>query len=257
MQPTRELTADLRRSSPRSARAKNQAVSIDTQLRGRVTAGISRHAPKEEQVRNSGIRHCLRRMVAIEVLLIFFLGLVACTTTYPGYPRQALISFEPPFEREDLETHVGPASPGEVAGLFGQEFASLPRLGVVLVLVKNKRRAEPIVVSRQTVRLTLPDGRVLKALGPSEIMSWFKEVYGSMLEKSPKNVIFGRYSNAEYETYEKGVLTISEGEARGAAMVFRFPEKVAPGRFTVEYVLDLGKDGQVPVKQTVDLNMRP
>ena len=173
-----------------------------------------------------------------------------------GYPEQSDIFTDPPFRRPDLETFARPASPEQVMNAYGPEFASLPRLGVVLVLVGNRRSA-PFTVSRQSVRLTLPDGRVLKPLEPSEMAAWLQEVRGLELGKPAREVIFGRHSASSNREYEKGILTVPGGRDQGDIMNFRFPEGSRSGEFLVDYVLDLGADGQVPVKQKVQMNIKP
>jgi hypothetical protein len=184
-------------------------------------------------------------------LFCLFLG---CATAMIGYPEQDRISFVSTFERPDLESRVDPASAEEVTGMFGREFASLPRLGVALILVNNKGRENPIVVSVQTVHLILPDGRVLKPLEVSEMIGWFDEVYGSTLGKASIEAILGRWS----EDARKGILRISKGKNAGIAVVFHFPLGAASGTFPVEYVLDLGGGDQMPVKgQNIHLNVRP
>lgn len=203
----------------------------------------------------------MRRMRDVRNYLwgvISVISLTACVemrvsaSQTPGYPPQERFSFDPPFERGDLKTMISPASPEQVTRTFGTEFASLPRLGVLLVLVNNKGRPNPIAVSRQSIRLILPDGRVLKPLEPSELIAWFEEAYGSAARG--RGAMLGE--EARMNT-EKGVLRVLIGDPQGAITVFRFPQGVLSGTFPVEYVLDLGAGEQVAVKQRPHLNLRP
>lgn len=179
------------------------------------------------------------------------LSLLGCQAMHSGYPEQARFLTEPPFERSDIRSSIDPALPDEVTRMFGPKFASLSRLGVILILVENKSRENPILVSRSSVRLTLPDGQVLKPLEPSEMTAWLREIQGStedIFENLPK----------EYKMeYEKGLTRVFKGEPQGIVVVFRFPQGTPSGEFSVEYVLDLGTEGQIPVKQKVPLNLRP
>ena len=194
-------------------------------------------------------------------------ALVGCATgpmdatrqdsAYPAYPQQANLITERPFERPDLETHTFPASPTQVRAAFGPEFASLPRLGVVLVLVTNRGRQTPITVSRNAVRLTLPDGQVLKALEPPEMVAWLQEAYGGALEKDARAAIFGHYTAQQLSDNERGVFSAAKGRGMGDMYAFRFPKGIPSGQFAVQYVLDLGSDGQIAVTQKGPLNLRP
>ena len=203
----------------------------------------------------------MRRIGCALSLLLGVIGVIALTACQempmlgsrpPGYPQQERFSVDPPFERRDLFTRISPAYPDQVAKAFGGEFASLPRLGVLLVLVDNKERAYPIAVSRESVRLTLPDGRVLRPLEPSELIAWFEEAYGPTARVRGATLGEERWMNTN-----RGILRISLGSPKGMFTVFRFPRGVPSGTFSVEYALDLGAGEQVVVKQRPHLNLRP
>ncbi len=173
------------------------------------------------------------------------------------YPDQARVFTDPPFDRPDLRATVRPANPDEVKDAWGLDFASLPQLGAVLILAVNKTRETPITVSRQSVRLTLPDAQVLKPLEPSEMVEWLGETYGAASGKTARDAVFGHQADESRLEYEKGVLAVSRGKPRGTVLSFRFPAGITSGEFPVTYTLDLGADGQLPVRQTVSLNLQP
>jgi len=173
------------------------------------------------------------------------------------YPEQESVFTERGFERPDLRTFVRPANPDQVADAWGPEFASLSGLGAILVLVINKEREPSITVSRRSIRLRLADGRVLSPLEPPEMIKWFDEVYGSATTRKASEVIFGHQSDDKRLSYEKGILSIPKGSARGTVLAFRFPQGVPSGDISVAYVLELGSDEQIPIEQTVRLNVRP
>lgn len=187
---------------------------------------------------------------ALPLFLAKALSLFGCQQ-YPGYPEQAHFLTQPPLERPDLHSNIAPAVAEEVNRVFGPRFASLPRLGVVLILVTNKNREHPILVFRDSVRLILPDGQALKPLEPSEITAWLRETYG------PTDPGFAQLPQEFKTEYEQGITKVFKAEAIAIALVFRFPQGVPSGEFPVEYVLDLGMEEQIPVKQMVPLNLRP
>ena len=194
---------------------------------------------------------------AVSAALCGCAGIQSPFTSYPPYPEQAKVFTEPPFVRPGVETFVRPASPANVTTAYGPEFASLSGLGAVLVLVANTGRDTPVRVERRTVRLTLPDGSVLRPLEPSEMEAWLQQMHGPSLRTSAKAAISGRHSQAVIELEAKGLLSAPRGKGEGIIVSFRFPQGARSGTFVVDYLLNLGSGEPVAVTQRVALNLRP
>lgn len=206
-----------------------------------------------------GIMKCIRDVLIPFLAVIGVFSLPGCQDVpmwarqNSGYPQQEVIILGGPVERLDLSTQAAPASSEEVTSGMGTKFSSLPRLGVLLVMVTNKGREKPIATSRQSVRLTLPDGRILRPLEPSEMIAWYEEFYGST---SKDSAFLDVISKAALNT-EKEFMKVSRGQSKGTVCIFRFPQGVPSGSFSVEYVLDLGGEEQLLVKQQPRLHLRP
>lgn len=138
--------------------------------------------------------------------------------------------------RPDLEAHLGSATAREVAASLGSKMVSAKGLVLILALVTNKNRSEPLRVSPSSVHLKLPSGEILNALTPEEVAAWARDVG---VTKIPQPDLL------------KG-LEVKKGEAIVAlAAAFRLPNGVEVKRVQAEMTLDLGKEETLQVKSTL------
>jgi len=164
-----------------------------------------------------------------------------------GYPEQVhILMAKEDFEQSGVNSHLGLASPAEVSKWFGDDFASLPGLGVVLVLITNVGHHDPVILDRHSATLVLPDGSRIRPLDPSQMTAWLQDVKGFAKQAPTEN----------WPDYESGITKVAKGERSGSVLVFRFPKGTPSGVFQVEYVLDLGAEGTAHVKQHIPLNLR-
>ena len=192
------------------------------------------------------------RIAFLSLVVLVSSLLLACQTTVPGYPQQAgFLPADEDFAASGIESHLGNASPEEVSHWFGDDFASLPALGVVLVLMTNSGHEDPVLMDRHLVSLNLSDGSQIKPLFTSDMTAWLREIAGLTAEDP-----FKKWPAASREEYEKGMTKIEKGQRKGDILVFRLPRGTSSGSFLVEYTLDLGSDGQKTVKQHIPLNLR-
>jgi hypothetical protein len=138
--------------------------------------------------------------------------------------------------RPDLEAHLGSATAREVAASLGSKMVSARRLVLILVLVTNKNRSEPLHVSPSSVHLKLPSGEILNALSPEEVAAWARDVGVS---KIPQPDLLKGFE-------------VKKGEAIVAlAAAFRLPNRVEVNRVQAEMTLELGKEETLQVKSTL------
>lgn len=138
--------------------------------------------------------------------------------------------------RPDLEAHLGSATAREVAATLGPKMVSASRLVLILALVTNKNRSEPLRVRPSSVHLKLPSGEILNALSPEEVAAWGRDVGVS---KIPQPDLL------------KG-LEVKKGEAMVALVAaFRLPNRVEAKRVEAEMTLELGKEETLQVKSTL------
>ena len=138
--------------------------------------------------------------------------------------------------RPDLEAHLGGATAKEVATLLGPRMVSAKGLVLILALVTNKNRSEPLRVSPSSVHLNLQSGEILNALSLEEVSAWARDLGVS---KIPQPDLLRGYE-------------IKKGESVVAlAAAFRLPKGVEAKRVEAEMVLDLGKEGTLQVKSTL------
>jgi hypothetical protein len=138
--------------------------------------------------------------------------------------------------RPDLEAHLGSATAREVAASLGSKMVSARGLVLILALVTNKNRSEPMRVSPSSIHLKLPSGETLNALSPEEVAVWARDV---------------GVSNIPQPDLLKG-FEVKKGEALVAlAAAFRLPNGVEVKRVEAEMTLDLGKQETLQVKSTL------
>ena len=138
--------------------------------------------------------------------------------------------------RPDLEAHLGSATAKEVAALLGPKMVSAKGLVLILALVTNKNRAEPLRVIPSSVHLDLPSGENVKALSFDEVSAWAHDRGGSEI---PQPDVFRGYE-------------INKGESVVAlAAAFRLPKGVEAKRVEAEMTIDLGSEGTLKVKSTL------
>lgn len=138
--------------------------------------------------------------------------------------------------RPDLEAHLGSATAREVAASLGSKMVSARGLVLILALVTNKNRSEPLRVRPSSVHLKLPSGEILNALSPEEVAVWARDVGVS---KIPQLDLLKGFE-------------VKKGEAIVAlAAAFRLPNKVEVKRVEAEMTLDLGKEETLQVKSTL------
>lgn len=138
--------------------------------------------------------------------------------------------------RPDLEAHLGSATAREVAAILGPKMVSAGRLVLILALVTNKNRSEPLRVRPSSVHLKLPSGEILNALSPEEVATWGREVGVS---KIPQPDLLKGFE-------------VKKGEAIVAvAAAFRLPNRVEAKRVEAEMTLELGKEETLQVKSTL------
>ena len=138
--------------------------------------------------------------------------------------------------RPDLEAHLGSATAREVAECLGSKMISARGLVLILALVTNKNRSEPLRVIPSSVRLRLPSGEILDALSPEDVAAWARDVGVSKI--SQPDLLKG--------------LEVKKGEAVVAlAAAFRLPNRVEAKRVEAEMTLELGKEETLKVKSTL------
>jgi hypothetical protein len=138
--------------------------------------------------------------------------------------------------RPDLEAHLGSATAREIAASLGSKMVSARGLVLILALVTNKNRSEPLRVSPSSVHLKLPSGEILNALSPEEVAVWARDVGVS---KIPQPDLLKGFE-------------VKKGEAIVAlAAAFRLPNRVEVKRVEAEMTLDLGKEETLQVKSTL------
>ena len=209
---------------------------------------------------HSRFHHRLWRLLTVGTFCVLFAGLLTSLlagcqmSRYPGYPEQTRF-FPAGIQRhKGLYSDVRPASPQQVTHWLGPAFASLPRLGVVLIGVDNHSRETPIVLSRHSVQLELADDQMLKPLGPAEIVAWLAESYPAEAKQ-----LEDRIQQSEEMRNELEFTRIHKGPiGRGMFVVFRFPQGIPSGWFFLKYTLEAGPGERLVVDtHSVELNIRP
>lgn len=138
--------------------------------------------------------------------------------------------------RPDLEAHLGSATAKEVSALLGPKMVSARGLVLILALVRNKNRSEPLHVNPSSVHLKLQSGETLNALPPEEVSAWARELGAS---KIPQPDLLKGFE-------------VKKGEAVVAlAAAFRLPKGVDARRVEAEMTLELGTEATLQVKSTL------
>ena len=166
------------------------------------------------------------------ILLTLASCAIGCATAQPSSSGSVKVwpASAGQLEHQDFEAHLVSASHDEVAAMLGPPFATAPELAVVLTLVKNRTRADPVRVDPATVRLKLKSGEVLTPL-PRGVVQNLAE---GMNCRMPNPALLGP-------------LEAKKGEARAAAAVFKLPPGADASSAEAEMQVDLGADGQHPV----------
>lgn len=139
-------------------------------------------------------------------------------------------------DRPDLEAHLGSATAKEVAASLGPKMVSAKGLVLILALVTNKNRSEPLRVSPSSVHLKLQSGQILNALSLEEVSAWARDLGVSKIAQP--DLLKG--------------FEIKKGESVVALVAaFRLPKGVEAKRIEAEMTLELGKDGTLQVKSTL------
>ena len=135
------------------------------------------------------------------------------------------------LDRTEFEAHAGSASLAEVAQVLGPEMAARPEVGVLMALVKNRTREQPIRVDPSTLRVRLRSGAELRPLSVEEVRAWARESGSS---KVPGDAGFRP-------------VDVPMAGAWATAAVFRFPVDADTREIDVSFVLDLGPGDQAQV----------
>lgn len=139
-------------------------------------------------------------------------------------------------DRTDFEAHLASATPKEVAASIGPKMISARGLVLILALVTNKNRSEPLRVSPSSVHLKLQSGAILNALSPEEVSAWARD---RGVSKIPQPDLLQGFE-------------VKKGESVVAlAVAFRLPKGVEANRVEAEMTLALGKEGTLQIKSTL------
>jgi hypothetical protein len=140
------------------------------------------------------------------------------------------------INRPDLKAHLGSATAREVAACLGPKMVSARGLVLILALVTNKNRSEPLRVSPSSVHLKLQSGETLSALSPEEVSAWARDLGASKIPQA--DLLRG--------------FEIKKGESVVAlAAAFRLPKEADTKQVEAEMTLELGKEGTLQVKSTL------
>ncbi len=185
---------------------------------------------------SSKIRYRMMRMAAsisLSICLAVILGspLRAQKEKFTYYPVNT-----GGVSRPDLEAHLGSATAKEVAACLGPKMVSARGLVLILALVTNKNRSEPLRVSPSSVHLKLQSGEILNALTSEEVSAWARDLGAS---KIPQPDLLQGFE-------------VKKGESAVALVAaFRLPKGVDAKRVEAEMTLELGTEGTLQVKSTL------